>query len=257
MIFEAIGHDTLKKAGLSVTKATVEAQARNVDNGNIVTYDHMGKRLNTATKSIGALAAGGWVPASLKALGASPENVGTFGTPWYLRSEPAASRSQCNYIPLWGTGHFVCGIENYAWLVAYPGQCILDLGETLEKGWEVTSAWPKAEFQNFFAKNVFHHLVRPGSVAWIPYGHCETVITLSGKEACDYVVLPYMAMPLVEAMPMPLRCAVLQTFQRYLHSAVAKHDSWTTNGQAFVTWFEASIEAPALADTGADDSSDN
>eukprot|EP00972_Heterocapsa_arctica_P012878 1892992-Heterocapsa_arctica.AAC.1 len=84
-------------------------------------YGHMGKRMVDATKSTCALASGAWVPPSLKSLGAMPDNGGTFGTPWYLRSLPAMSMSHCNYIPLWGTGHFVCGIEEYAWLVSYPG----------------------------------------------------------------------------------------------------------------------------------------
>lgn len=206
--------------------------------------------MNNATKTAGALAAGAWVPPSLKALGAVPENCGTFGTPWFLRTLPAEARSLCNYIPLWGTGHFVCGVDEYAWLVSYPGQAILDVGEILEKGWEVTGAMPKAEFASFFAKDVFHHLIRPGSVTWIPYGHCDTIISLSGKEACDYIVLPYMSMPLVEAMPSAVRGAVLQTFQRYLHSAVAKHQSWETNGPAFVTWFQASIAERGAAENG-------
>jgi hypothetical protein len=237
---------------VSVAKATADAIARNEATGIVENYAHVGKRMNNATKSTGALAAGAWVPPSLKLLGAGPENGGTFGTPWFLRSLPAESRSQCNFMPLWGNGHFVCGIEEYAWLVSYPGQSILDLGEVLEKGWEVTSALPKAEFGNFFAKDVFHCLVRPGSVAWIPYGHCDTIISLSGTEPVDYLVLPYMSMPLVEAMPAVVRCAVLQTFQRYLHSAIAKHESWATNGPAYVIWFQASIPVTdrAAADSG-------
>jgi hypothetical protein len=250
--------EVLTKAQVSVTKATVEAKAKNDAAGTVGVYDHIGKRLNSATKTTGALAACAWVPPSLKTLCAGPENLGTFGTPWFLRSEPAVSRSLCNHIPLWGTGHFVCGIAEYAWLVSYPGQCILDLGEILEKGWEVTSALPKAEFQTFFAKNVFHTLVRPGSVAWIPYGHCPTIISLSGTEACDYLVMPYMSMPLVDAMIPAVRTAVLKTFQRFQHSAATKHDSWLTNGPAFVTWFQAGLEydKATLADTGEDSSDD-
>jgi hypothetical protein len=232
--------------------------AKNEAAGLVGVFDHIGKRMNTSTKSNGKLALKAWVPPSLKALGAGPENIGTFGTPWYLRSMPAVSRSLCNHMPLWGTGHFVCGISQYAWLVSFPGQCILDLGEILEKGWEVTGALPKAEFQTFFAKNVFHHLVRPGSVAWIPYGHCDTIITLAGSEPADYLVLPYMSMALVDAMIPAVRTAVLQTFQRFQHSAVTKHDSWLTNGPAFVTWFQQGLEVPGgkAADIG-DDSSDD
>jgi hypothetical protein len=236
--------ETVRKACISVTKAADQAKAKAEEEGIVEAYAHIGKRLNNATKTTGKLAAGAWVPPSLKALSAGPENGGTFGTPWLLRSSAAQSRSLCSHIPLWGTGHFICGIEGYAWLVSYPAQCILDLGEVLEKGWEVTSALSKADFQTFFSKNVSHSLVRPGSVHWVPYGHCDTIISLAGNEPCDYIVLPYMAMPLVEAMVPAVRAAVLQTFQRFLHSTMSKHESWTTNGPAFVTWFQAGIECP-------------
>lgn len=206
---------------------------------------HIGKPLTKANMTMATGGNDAWVPDVLKGLHALPENGGTFGTPWLLRTVAAQHRTGATLIPLWGVGHFVIGITGYAWLVQFPGQCVIDLGEPMENGWEVIGALPKADFGTFFNKKVFHSLVCPGSIAWVPYGHLDSLITLSGG-AADYIVLPFCSMPLLNHMPMPVRAAVLATFQRYLHSCnVAKHVLWKTIGPAFVTWFGHGLPDPA------------
>jgi hypothetical protein len=245
-IAATIGNEYLEKAAKALDTAAVAEQAKNPDFAAL--NHHLGKPLTRA----GSLtrATGGkelWVPPGLKALHAVPENGGTFGAPWLLRTKAAACRTGPNLIPLWGVGHFVIGLKGYAWLVSIPVQEVIDLGEPLEKGWEVLGGFMKPDFNTFWQKHVFHTLVRPGSIAWVPYGHLDNLITLSGQTA-DYIVVPYCSMAMVNAMEDQVRVAVLETFQRYFHSTISRHPIWRTIGPAFVTWFGNGL--PELAADG-------
>jgi hypothetical protein len=134
-----------------------------------------------------------WVPDSLKAIG-QPENVMGCGAPHLHMFTTGCHKVGPKDIPFWGFSQFILGISGACWLVSWPASFATDLSLPVESLFDIVAHQKKDVFTNFFQQKVFHCLLTRNTVAWVPCGHCFTLIPLQDQEHDRTVALtiPYL-----------------------------------------------------------------
>jgi len=183
----------------------------------------------------------GWVPDGLKQIGL-PENVGTFGAPWMHYVACGAFLNSPEDMPFPGFGKFLIGMKGAFWLISWPGKHATDIAMPLEKAFDQVGMLKKDEFTAFFKNNVFHCLIQKDTVAWIPYSHCSTLISLQGQEhdTSIFLTVPYMSVGLLHKAPSAPRTEYGKIVEECCNtlSGTKKHQPFSL----FVAWFRASLE---------------
>ena len=130
------------------------------------------------------------------------------------------------------------------WLICWPGKYATDIAMSLKGAFDQVGAFKKDDFTAFFKDNVFHCLLQKDTVAWIPYGHCSTLISLQGQEndSSDFLLtVPYMSVGLLHKAPSAPRTA----FGKIVEECCDTLPSGSKQQQAvslFLAWFRSSLE---------------
>ena len=206
-IFTAIGEDRMYSTKLALGKYFSDDMEKKTDS--------VTQKMNIGKDGCSVLDLH-WVPDSLKSTG-SPENLMGFGAPHMHMFTTGSRKVGPEDIPFWGFSQFVVGITGACWLVSWPASYATDLSMKVEQLFDIVAHQKKEVFTSFFKNTAFHCLVKKDTVAWIPCGHCYTLIPLQGQERDLTVALtiPYMNVKLMQAAdPVPLR-AVRDVLQRH------------------------------------------
>jgi hypothetical protein len=184
----------------------------------------------------------GWVPERLGKIGL-PENVGTFGAPWIHHVACGSILNGPDNIPYSGFGQFVIGMQGAVWLICWPGKYATDIAMNLKGAFDQVGTHKKDDFTAFFKDNVFHCLIQKDTVAWIPYGHCSTLISLQGQEydSSYFLTVPYMCVGLLHKAPSAPRTA----FGKIVEECCDTLPSGSKQQQPFslfLAWFRSSLE---------------
>ena len=184
-ILSAIGDDRIHSSKLEL------AQHFN-GNTDVKNVKSVFKKLNVGKDGCSMLELQ-WVPDSLKAIG-QPENVMGCGAPHLHMFTTGCHKVGPKDIPFWGFSQFVLGISGACWLVSWPVSFATDLSMSVENLFDAVGYQKKDIFTNFFQNTAFHCLVTRNTVAWVPCGHCFTLIPLQDQEHDRTVALtiPYM-----------------------------------------------------------------
>ena len=118
-----------------------------------------------------------------------------------------------------------------------------DIALSLNKNFDDVGIFRKDEFIAFFKDNVLHCLIQKDTVAWIPYGHCSTLISLQGQEydSSGFLTVPYMCVGLLHKAPSAPRTA----FGKIIEECCDTLPSGSKHQQAvslFLAWFRSSLE---------------
>lgn len=201
-----------------------------------------------------------WVPPSLKELGALPESLGSFGSPWLLRNAMGSFRHGPIEIPFFGFGHFLLGLSGTVFVCAWPLSILTDLAVTPENGLETLAGMPKASFKAHMDGQCFHAVLHQGQCLWIPNGWGEVIVSLQDSLVSHCIVVPFMSDKLISPMKLAVRQASIACFCRW--SSGASDDSalkkpWSDLCPAFLTWLRGNLaEENFIQDSAAEVDSD-
>lgn len=197
-----------------------------------------------------------WVPESLKKAGIGPEKLSSFGAPWLMGLEPAASRVAPEQYLFPGAGHCLHQIEGEALVICWP------LGPAIEKG--ASAATEQSYFGEMdtkafaaFAEAHFKHvIVKSGDTVWVPWGWHVAMVNKSDARVFNALYVPWFNATLLKDMDVVV-----------IRSALASLATWATEttlkaivGQrdAIQEWLEtnnpngepvmAIVRTPALQD---------
>ena len=171
-IFTAIGEDRVYSTKLALGKYLSDDMEKKTDS--------VTQKMNIGKDGCSVLDLH-WVPDSLKSTG-SPENLMGFGAPHMHMFITGTRKVGPEDIPFWGFSQFVVGITGACWLVSWPASYATDLSMKVEQLFDIVAHQKKEVFTSFFKNTAFHCLVKKDTVAWIPCGHCYTLIPLQGQE---------------------------------------------------------------------------
>lgn len=183
-IFTAIGEDRVYSTKLALGKYLSDDMEKKTDS--------VTQKMNIGKDGCSVLGLH-WVPDSLKSTG-SPENLMGFGAPHMHMFITGSRKVGPEDIPFWGFSQFVVGITGACWLVSWPASFATDLSMSVESLFDTVGYQKKDVFTNFFKNAAFHCLVTRNTVAWVPCGHCFTLIPLQDQEHDRTVALtiPYL-----------------------------------------------------------------
>ena len=132
-----------------------------------------------------------WIPHSLRGALITPEAVSSWGAPWIMRNEPAAARYGAQVWPVIGAGGFLLSLSGSTFVCAWPMKwtCSVNVCVTSAFGW--VGSLDAKQFNAFFTSApVWHTLLDPTEVAWIPHGY--SVVTMSlAHEGSVALWVPY------------------------------------------------------------------
>ena len=141
-------------------------------------------------KSMDAFMKFEWAPADLKASARLPESTSTFGTPWVMHNSAASCRYGPEEWPAIGCGGFLYCLEGKAFLLLWPMEFPAEVNVTYDQAWSFLGSMHPQQFNQFLNGQVYHCLLDPTEVAWIPYGWAAAAIALA-DEPYTALYLPY------------------------------------------------------------------